>query len=110
MNERKQRIGENEAIFRLFNEEVGTLTKTFTVAAETMTVVCECGVRSCASRFQISPEKYASVRADSALFVLRPGHDIPEAETVVEQREDYWIVRKHPGEPEHLARETDPRE
>ena len=108
MSERTRRIGENEAIFRLFNEEVRALTRTFTVPAETMTVVCECGVRSCSVRFQISPEEYAAVRSDPALFVLRPGHDMPEAETVVEKHEEYWIVRKRPGLPAQVVEETAP--
>ena len=85
------------------------MTKTFTVPAETMTAVCECGLRSCSDRFQIAPERYASVREDSSLFLVRPGHDLPEAETVVEKTEEYWVVRKHAGVPALIARATDPR-
>ena len=39
MNERKQRIGENEAIFRSVNEEVSKLNVTFTAATNTMRIV-----------------------------------------------------------------------
>ena len=109
MNERKRRIGENEAIFRSVNEQVSSLHATLATATDTMTVVCECGARSCTDRFLIEPARYAEVRDDSTLFVLKPGHDLPEAEMVVAKRDVYWIVRKDPGVPAAIARATDPR-
>jgi hypothetical protein len=108
MNERKRRIGENEAIFRSVNEQVKTLNATLSTFTETMRVVCECGTRSCTVQFQIRPEEYAKVRQDSTLFVIRPGHDLPETETVVVKADDYWIVQKDPGLPASIARATDP--
>lgn len=108
MNERKRRIGENEAIFRGVNEEVRGLNATLSTVRNTMRVVCECGTRSCTVQFEIPRDEYAKVRADSTLFVIRPGHDLPEAEKVVIKTTDYWIVRKHPGLPAAIARATDP--
>ena len=109
MNERTRRIGENEAVFRSVNDQIRGLSQTLTTATETMSVVCECGTSSCAERFQVRPEDYAQVRDDSTLFLIKPGHDFPETETVVEKTPAYWIVRKDPGEPAELARSTDPR-
>lgn len=109
MNERKRRIGENEAIFRSVNEQVRGLTATLTTATDTMSIVCECGTRSCTDQFVIRPADYARVRDDATLFLVKPGHDLPEAETVVDRTDRYWIVRKDPGGPAELARATDPR-
>jgi hypothetical protein len=108
MNERKRRIGENEAIFRSVNEEVSGLNATLSNATDSMRIVCECGTRSCTVQFEITRDEYAKVREDSTLFVIRPGHDLPEAETVVVKADDYWVVRKDPGLPAAIARETDP--
>ena len=108
MNERKRRIGENEAIFRSVNEQVRGLHATLATATDTMSVVCECGARSCTDQFPIEPERYAEVRRDATLFVIRPGHDLPESETVVGKHDAYWIVRKDPGLPAEIARATDP--
>ena len=108
MNERKRRIGENEAIFRSFNEEVQALSRTFTVPTATLRIVCECGARSCTERIEIAPAEYARVREDPLLFVIKPGHDLPEAETVVEKAETYWVVQKHEGLPAEIARATEP--
>ena len=108
MNERKRRIGENEAVFRSVNEQVRRLTATHSTSAHTMKIVCECGARSCTDQFEIEPAGYAEVRADSTLFVVKPGHDLPETETVVEKNEIFWTIRKDPGIPAAIARATDP--
>ena len=108
MNERKRRIGENEAIFRSVNEQVATITATLTTSTGAMRVVCECGARSCTEQFQIDAAAYADVRSDSTLFVVKPGHDLPETETVVAKNEIFWTVRKDPGLPAAVARATDP--
>ena len=109
MNERKRRIGENEAIFRSVNEEVSRLNVTFTAATNMMRIVCECGVQSCTVHIEITPEAYRRVREDPTLFVVRPGHDLPEAETVIEKTDGYWLVQKDEGLPSALAMATDER-
>lgn len=107
MSERKRRIGENEAIFRSVNEEISGLNATFTATTELMQVVCECGARSCTERIEISPEQYRDVREDPTSFLMKPGHDFPEAETVTAKKPGYWIVRKDPGLPAAIAKATD---
>ena len=108
MSERKRRIGENEAIFRNVNEQVRGLTSKLATAAGTMKIVCECGARRCTDQFEIETASYAEVRADSTLFIVKPGHDLPETETVVAKNDVYWTVRKDPGIPAEIARATDP--
>jgi len=109
MNERKRRIGENEAIFRSVNEEVSKLNVTFTAATNTMRIVCECGVQSCTVQIEITAEAYSRVREDATLFVIKAGHDFPEAETVIEKADGYWVVQKDEGLPAALAISTDER-
>jgi hypothetical protein len=109
MNERKRRIGENEAIFRSVNEQVRELNATFSTTRGTIKVVCECGARSCTDQFELTTDAYAQIRADSNLFVVKPGHDLPESETVIDKNGSYWTVRKDPGIPAAIARATDPK-
>lgn len=108
MNERKRRIGENEAIFRSVNEQVSTLHGTLAAATETMRIVCECGSRSCTDQITVDTRRFTEIREDPTLFFIRPGHDLPETETVVSRENDYWIVKKDPGLPADLARATAP--
>ena len=85
------------------------LNVTFTAATNTMRIVCECGVQSCTVHIEITPEAYRRVREDATSFVVRPSHDLPEAETVVEKTDGYWVVQKDEGLPAALAIATDER-
>ena len=100
LEERKRRIGENEAVFRSVNELVRPFDQTW------MTILCECGTRTCRDQVVIAQEEYVRVREDATRFVVRPGHDIAETEQVVSKHLQYWVVRKHPGLPARIARET----
>ena len=106
--ERARRVGENEALFRTVNEQVRDLNQTFLVEG-TLRIVCECGEQSCIDQIELVPGEYEAVRSDSALFAVKPGHEVEDVETVVERKDGYWVVRKAPGAPQRIARETDPR-
>jgi hypothetical protein len=118
VDERAERIGRNEALFRVFNEGVRRVSERFNeghresfgvVLPDDLEIICECGERECDERIAVSGSDYERVRSDGALFFIRPGHEKPDVETVVERQEEWWVVRKHEGDPAHLARETDPR-
>jgi hypothetical protein len=106
--ERARRVGENEALFRSVNEQVRDLNQTFLVEG-TLRIVCECGEQSCIEQIELMPGEYEVVRSDSALFAVKPGHEVEDVETVVARKDGYWVVRKAPGAPQRVARETDPR-
>jgi len=106
--ERAKRVGANEALFRSVNEQVHDLNSSFLVEGG-LRIVCECGTQSCMEQIELSAPEYEAVRADSSLFAVRPGHDDPAVETVIHRKDEYWVVRKAPGAPQRIARETDPR-
>lgn len=106
--ERAKRVGENEALFRSVNEQVHDLNRTFLVEGK-LRIVCECGEQACIEQIELTPAEYEAVRADSALFAIKPGHEADDVETVVERQDAYWVVRKAPGAPQRIARQTDPR-
>ena len=101
--ERSRRVGENEALFRSVNEQVHDLNRSFLVEGR-LRIVCECGEQSCMDQIELSPAEYEAVREDSSLFAVKPGHDDPLVETVVDRRDEYWVVRKAPGAPQRSAR------
>lgn len=110
MDDRARRIGLNESIFREVNEQIEQLNDSFhAVAADVLELVCECGSLECVEQLTIPLRVYEDVRADSALFVIKPGHEIPDVELVVARETGYFIVRKLPGGPAELAAEVDPR-
>ena len=107
--ERLRRIADNEALFRSVNERVQEINDTFAPITESFNIVCECGHIQCIDRIAVEPQTYERVRADSALFFVVPGHELPEAEDVVDRAPRYAIVRKHPGIAQAIAEQQDPR-
>lgn len=70
--------------------------------------LCECGDPGCAESVTLTGAEYERVRAVATHFLVRPGHVIPDIETVVERAETYWVVEKT-GEAGEVAEETEPR-
>jgi hypothetical protein len=105
MDERTRRIGENEALYRSINDKIESLNETFGVVAETMAVICECGKLECSEQIELDVPTYEHVRADPTHFVVLPGHELLDVETVIERHDAFNIVRKDPGGPAEVARE-----
>jgi hypothetical protein len=106
--ERARRVGLNEALFRRVNEEIESLNATLGKPA-TMSVICECGDGQCMERIEIPLAEYERVRADPCMFVIVPGHEIPDLESVIERADRWDVVRKHDGTSTRVAERTDPR-
>jgi hypothetical protein len=69
--------------------------------------VCECADQACIEQIHLSEAEYERVRADPTLFVIKPGHHVEAVESVVDEHEEYSLIRKDPGLPAELARELD---
>lgn len=110
VDETAERVGRNEALYRVVNEKIQALGEAFGLVTESMTIVCECGDIACAEQIVLPIPEYERVRADPTHFAIRPGHDVAGVEAVIERHDpEYHVVRKRPGGPAELARETDPR-
>ena len=111
MGDREDRIVQNEAVFRLMNERTLEVLEEMGAPDDRprpLEIVCECGLASCTSTLAVSPADYERARSNPHWFLVTPGHEIPDVETVIEERSGYVFVEKDPGEDE-LARATDPR-
>ncbi len=108
-DERTQRVGENEALFRVVNDEVHSLNERFDVVADLLSAICECGRADCTDRLELRAPEYEAIRREPTWFAIKPGHDTPDVETVIERHDRYWVVEKHEGEAAQIARSTDPR-
>lgn len=107
MDERQERVGRNEALFRVINDRIEGLNEAFAgLTDDLFEIVCECGVMDCLEQIEIPTHEYERVRADPTLFVVRPGHEDAVTESIVDVHGAYVIVRKHPGEPADRAGRT----
>jgi hypothetical protein len=109
MEERERRIGRNEAVFREANERIQDLNQTFATFTDELVLVCECGDGTCVEQIAMTPQAYEELRAEPAHFAVVPGHEAPEVEEVVAQRDGYDVVNKDEGMPRRIAEVTDPR-
>jgi hypothetical protein len=91
MGERERRIAENETRFREVNERL------------------ESAQASVGTGNTLALADYEAVRADPVAFLVKPGHEAPEAENLVERHGPYNIVRKQ-GEAAEIAHEHDTRD
>ena len=110
---RAERLGRNQILFRYANEEVGRAAAKLTDPSEApepvFEFVCECTRRDCRAMIPLTLCEYEGVRADSATFVLAPGHEIPSIERVTQREAHFCVVRKIHPEPISAAVELDPR-
>jgi hypothetical protein len=110
MEEAERRKAANETLFRAVNEQIERLQKPFALTdTEPLQIVCECDRLTCAQRISVPVDVYDVTRAEAAHFFVCPGHEDEEIEDVIDTGGDYLIVRKRPGAPERIARNTDPR-
>jgi predicted ThiF/HesA family dinucleotide-utilizing enzyme len=103
--EDRQRVAMNEATFRKVNEgmEVGR------DPSGLLSFVCECGRLGCNQLVQLTRAEYESIRSNPRRFAIVDGHEILEAEQIVERHDRYLVVEKS-GDPEaEIVEHTDPR-
>jgi hypothetical protein len=86
--ETKKRLARNQTLFREVNERIMEMFS----KGEAVEFVCECSDPECAAPIPTSPNGYEHVLADSARFLVAPGHERPEIERVVTRENGYVIV------------------
>ena len=92
-HEREIRIGRNQALFREVNERVETLRNSSYPLTE-IDFICECADDTCFEPLTLTITEYEAVREHPDRFAVHPEHVYPEAETVAERLDAYWIVEK----------------
>jgi hypothetical protein len=104
---REKRLADNEAMFRFANERMAAWDEV-RVSEAVENYFCECADPDCQDKVALNKADYEAVRSDSRRFVVRPGHEIPDIETVVEKHDGWVVIEKDPEVTEVVQR-TDPR-
>lgn len=107
MDERERRLAQNEAVFREVNERISAGAQRHD-DAHVYEFFCECTNADCMFRLPLTSADYERVRSDPRRFVVRPTHDLPEVEKVVERHDAYWVVEKEDEAAEYVEH-LDPR-
>lgn len=96
MSPREARVVRNEALFREVNMHIADLEKGPLSLAEDglMSLVCECAHTGCTAPIAVDPATFEQVRDNPVRFLVAPGHEDLDVESVVERRAGYLIVEK----------------
>ena len=106
-NEEAESIARTESLFREVNERIAETAERFD--SDETEFVCECSDPRCTERVDVTLDRYESVRADGATFLLASGHEDERVEGVVETDGDIAVVEKRHPLVEPLVRARDPR-
>ena len=97
MSPREQRAIRNEEVFRDVNGHIANIEERVRDVRfdEPLHLVCECSTLGCAAPLEVDTATFHRVREKPLQFLIAPGHEDLEVETVIEERPGYLIVEKH---------------
>ena len=104
-DEKRVEGARTQSLFREVNERIEEVTAGRSALGE---VVCECADQTCAETIPLTLDEYEAVRRIATHFLVRPGHDVPEIERVVDETDRYVVVEKL-DEAGSVATALDPR-
>jgi hypothetical protein len=107
VTDREERLSRNEVLFREVNERIEELQSGQGVGGY-HDFLCECGDKSCIEQISLTLVEYEGIRSDPTQFVVLPGHEIADIESIVQKGERFSVVRKQ-EEAAVIAERTDPR-
>jgi hypothetical protein len=107
-HESERRLARNEGLFRETNEAIerGQWPND---PAKLVRFRCECSRMDCSQAIEITLAEYERVRDAPRRFVVVPGHEMVEIETVVSRASGHVVVEKRDVAGE-TAEATDPRQ
>jgi hypothetical protein len=87
---RASRVAQTELFFRAVNEEIAASD-----GHGTTLFLCECGNAACKEGLELTANALHHLHAENGLFVVLPGHEIADLETVVDRQNGYLVVRRN---------------
>lgn len=108
VDDRERRVIRNETLFREVNERIEDVSREVP-ESELLEFLCECGEASCGEHIELTRDEYERVRRASVWFAIKPGHEHPDFERVVERHERFSVIEKV-GRSAQVAESTDPRD
>jgi hypothetical protein len=90
--DRELRAAQNQMLFRSRNEQMIELGEAVGGAPPELDFVCECADEGCMDRIRLSALQFLAVESDKNQFIVVRGHEMPEVEDVIAERENFLIV------------------
>ena len=97
----------NEALFRTANERMAAWEEVQRAEGAEL-FFCECADPECREKIRLLTSDYERIRRDPCHFFVKPGHDVPDIEDVIEPHDEWVVIEKNP-EVSEIVEATDPR-
>jgi hypothetical protein len=91
---RELRAAQNQMLFRSFNDRIVELGKKLDGSTPELDFACECADTSCIEKIRLSPHRFLAIESDVNRFMVLRGHELPEVEDIVAERDGFVIVSK----------------
>ncbi len=104
----ERRVARNETLLQQVNEGIEEGLSAGR-QRERVRFRCECASLDCNETVELTVGEYERVRQHPRRFVLVPGHELREVETVVQTGPGYVVVQKH-GVAGATVEKLDPRD
>ena len=101
-HDREIRAARNQTLFRAVNEKMRRLNEDVASLTGSFTIACECSDTECLEMIEISADDYLTVRNEPRHFVVLPGHIVAEIETVVAEDAAWVVVEKTEAIAQHV--------
>jgi len=95
MSPREERAIRNEALFREVNMHIADLEARVHGTDELLPLVCECARTGCSAPMEVESAIFERVRENPLRYLVVPGHEQLDVESVVELHHRYVVVEKH---------------
>jgi hypothetical protein len=95
MSPREERAIRNEALFREVNVHIADLEERVHATDDLLPLVCECARSGCSAPIEVESAIFQRVRENPLRYLVLPGHEQLDVESVVERHQRYFIVEKH---------------
>ena len=108
MDAREERLACNEILFREISESIEVVAQSQGAGDHVFDFMCECTNVDCTLSLPLALAVYEDTRGAPDLFLVAPGHDLPEIEDIVQRGDGYQVVRER-GDVARFAAERHPR-
>jgi hypothetical protein len=92
--ERELRAAQNQLLFCLVDDRTRELSENSGGSPAVLEFACECADESCIERIPLSALQFLAIESEPNRFIVLRGHEVPEVEDVIAERDGFLIVSK----------------
>jgi hypothetical protein len=94
IQEREVRAAQNQLLFRAVNDRIRELGEKILDSVSELDFACECADTDCVKTIPLPVAEFAAIEQVENQFIVLKGHEVPEVEEIVAERDGFVIVSK----------------